>query len=103
MAKSLEQRLYDGNRANEILENEVFQQVFSDIELEVIESWTNSPVRDQEGREKLWQYLTLLRKVKARLTTTLETGKLAQMDLQHQQSLYDKAKAGWNSMTGSGV
>ncbi len=98
MAKSLEQRLYDGNRAKEVLENEVFQQVWADIEQEVIESWTNSPVRDQEGREKLWQYLTLLKKVQARITTTMETGKLAQMELQHKQSLYDKAKAGLSSM-----
>lgn len=98
MTKSLEQRLYDGNRAKEVLENEVFQQVWADIEQEVIESWTNSPVRDQEGREKLWQYLTLLKKVQARITTTMETGKLAQMELQHKQSLYDKAKAGLSSM-----
>lgn len=98
MSKTLEQRLYDGNRAREVLENEVFQQVFDDIELEVIESWKNSPVRDQEGREKIWQYLTLLKKVKSHLTTTLETGKLAQLDLQHKQSLYDKAKAGISSM-----
>lgn len=103
MTKSLEQRLYDGNRAKEVLENEVFQQVWADIEQEVIESWTNSPVRDQEGREKLWQYLTLLKKVQARITTTMETGKLAQMELQHKQSLYDKAKAGLSSMSGFGT
>lgn len=94
MTKTIEQRLYEGNRAKEVLENEVFQAVFADIEQEVTQSWMNSPARDVEGREKLWQYLTLLRKVKAHLTTTLETGKLAQIDLQHKQSLYDRAKAG---------
>jgi hypothetical protein len=103
MSKTLEQRLYDGNRAREVLENEVFQQVFVDIELEVIESWKNSPVRDQEGREKIWQYLTLLKKVQSHLTTTLETGKLAQLELQHKQSLFDRAKAGISSMSGSGT
>lgn len=103
MSKTLEQRLYDGNRAREVLENEAFQQVFVDIESEVIESWKNSPVRDQEGREKIWQYLTLLKKVQAHLTTTLETGKLAQLDLQHKQSLFDRAKAGISSMSGYGT
>ncbi len=92
--KTIEQRVYEGNRAKEVLGNEVFQAVFDDIEQEVITQWTNSPARDQEGREKLWQYLTLLRKVKAQITTTLETGKLAQLELQHKQSLYDRAKAG---------
>lgn len=94
MTKPIEQRVYDGNRAKEVLENEVFQAVFADIEKEVTESWMNSPARDVEGREKLWQYLTLLKKVKAHLTTTMETGKLAQIDLQHKQTLWDIAKAG---------
>lgn len=94
MQKTIEQRVYEGNRAKEVLENEVFQAVFNDIEQEVTKSWMDSPARDQEGREKLWQYLTLLRKVKAQITTTLETGKLAQLELQHKQSLYDRAKAG---------
>lgn len=94
MIKTLEQRLYEGNRAKEVLENEVFQAVFEDIQREVIETWTNSPARDQEGREKLWQYLTMLQKVKTQLTQSLETGKLAQLELQHKQSLWDRTKAG---------
>lgn len=94
MTKTVEQRIYEGNRAKEVLENEVFQAVFGDIEKEVIDQWTNSPARDSTGREHLWQYLMLLRKVKTHITTALETGKLAQLDLQHKQSLYDRMKAG---------
>lgn len=90
---SLEERLYAGNRAKEVLENEAFIEAFEAIEKEVIEQWTNSPARDQEGREKLWSYLHLLRKVRTQLTSTLESGKLAQVELQHQQTLRDRAKA----------
>lgn len=89
---TLEQRLYAGDRAKEVLENEAFIAAFEAIEKEVIEQWTNSPARDQDGREKLWSYLHLLRKVRMHLVSTLETGKLAQVDLQHQQSLMDRAK-----------
>lgn len=89
---TLEQRLHAGSRAKEVLENEAFIEAFEAIEKEVIEQWTNSPARDQDGREKLWSYLHLLRKVRAHLVSTLETGKLAQVDLQHQQSLMDRAK-----------
>ena len=62
---TLEQRLYEGDRAREVLENEAFIAAFDATEKEVIEQWTNSPARDVEGREKLWQYLMILRKVKA--------------------------------------
>ena len=93
---TLEQRLYEGDRAREVLENEAFIAAFDATEKEVIEQWTNSPARDVEGREKLWQYLMILRKVKANLTQTLETGKLAQIEAKHRQTLREKA-SGWLS------
>ena len=93
---SLDQRLFEGDRAREVLENEAFAAAFDATEKEVIEQWTNSPARDVTGRESLWQYLMILRKVKANLTTTMETGKLAKIELQHRQSLAEKAR-GWLS------
>lgn len=92
---TIEQRIHQGSRAREILENEEFIASFEAIEREVIEQWTNSPARDAEGREKLWQYLTMLRKIKAQLTTTLESGKLAQLDLQHKMTLKERVKVAW--------
>ena len=90
---TIEQRIYDGNRAREILDNEVFQQVFADIEQELYKAWTESPARDAEGREKIHQYLAMLRKVKSHLQTTLETGRLADLEMEHKRSLLDRAKA----------
>lgn len=94
---TIEERIYDANRAKEVLENEAFQQAFADIEQEVIEQWKSSPARDEAGREKLWMYLSMLRKVKTHLETTLESGKLAGLEIEHRQGLL--AKAGgflWN-------
>ena len=93
---TLEERLYLGDRAREVIENEAFIAAFDATEKEVIEQWMQSPARDQDGREKLWQYLSMLRKVKANIQTTLETGKLAQLDLQHKRTMADKAR-GWLS------
>lgn len=88
----IEQRIYNGDRAREVLENEAFQQAFEELKTELIESWENSPARDQEGREKLYQLLKLTDKLKANLTNRLETGKLAQLELAHKESLIQKAK-----------
>ena len=93
---TLEERLYLGDRAREVIENEAFIAAFDATEKEVIEQWMQSPARDQDGREKLWQYLSMLRKVKANLQTTLETGKLAQLELQHKRTMAEKAR-GWLS------
>ena len=93
---TLEQRLYLGDRAGEVLENEAFIAAFEAIEKDVIEQWSNSPARDEAGRQSLWQYLQMARKFKANLQTTMETGKLAKLELQHKQTLADKAR-GWLS------
>lgn len=88
----IEQRIYNGDRAREVLENEAFQWAFDELKKELAESWEKSPARDQEGREKLYQLLKLADKLKANLTTSLETGKQAMLDLDYQESLAQKAK-----------
>jgi predicted ArsR family transcriptional regulator len=88
----LEKHIYDGNRAKEILENEVFQRVMADIKQEIIEQWQTSPARDQEGREKLWNLLKLAEKLEIMLKQTFDSGKLALAELEHQQSLAERAK-----------
>lgn len=80
---TLEQRVNDGTRAREVLENEAFKQAFESIEQELTEAWKTSPQRDVDGREKLFQALTMLGKIKLALTTTLESGKLAHLELMH--------------------
>jgi hypothetical protein len=90
---TLEQRLARGDRAREVLENEEFNLAFEAIQQEIIEQWKSAPARDADGREKLWTMLKLSDKLKAALTSTLETGKLAQAELQHKQSMLDRAKS----------
>lgn len=92
---TLEARIYDGNRAQEVLENEVFIQVWADAELELTKAWRESPVRDVDGREKIFLTLQMLQKLKGAIQTTLETGKLAQKELEHHQTLADRARGIW--------
>ncbi|MFZ6653799.1 hypothetical protein [Undibacterium sp. TJN19] len=87
---TLEQRIYDANRAKEVLENEAYIQAFADIENEIIEKWKTTPARDAEGREKLWMYLAMLKKFKSQLDSTLQTGKLAQLEVEHKQNLLQR-------------
>ena len=87
---TLEERLHDGSRAKEILENEVFTKSFEAIEKEITEQWISSPARDAEGREKCWQYLMILKKVMANLVSTMESGKLAEIELNHKRTMLER-------------
>lgn len=89
---TLEERIYDGNRARECLENEQFNWAFESIEQELTNAWRTSPARDVEAREKIFLSLQLLTKLKATLTSSLDTGKLAEAEKIYQQSLIDRAK-----------
>lgn len=97
---TLEERLYNGDRAREVLENEAFSGAFEAIEQEIISQWKTAPARDAAGRESLWTYLHLLQKLRAQLQQTLETGKLAKLELQHQRSIQQRMRDGWASLTG---
>ena len=85
-----EQNIYRANRAKEVLENEIFVEACEAIEQELIEQWKNSPARDSDGREKIWSYQCLLKKVRTHLISTMESGKLAEMELIHKQTLKEK-------------
>jgi hypothetical protein len=89
----IQQRIYNANRAKEILDNEVFQQVMDDLQTEIIEQWKNSPARDEEGRQNLWSLLKLSQKFQLILKSSLETGQLAELELKHKQNVLDRAKS----------
>lgn len=89
----LGERIYNGDRAKEVIENEAYQNAFALIEQEIYEQWKTSPQRDAEGREKLFLYHAMLNKLRQTLQTTLETGKLARLDLDHQESLAKRLTA----------
>ncbi len=70
---TIEQRIYDGNRAREVLENEAFTAAFADIRQEIDTQWQNSPARDHEGREHLYQLRRLADKLEATLKSSPRT------------------------------
>lgn len=88
----IEERIYNGGRAREVLENEAFAQAFTDLKAEITEQWQNSPSRDTEGREKLWMLLSLANKLELILKSSMETGKLARLELEHQNRLAQLAQ-----------
>jgi len=83
---TLEQRIYNADRAREVLENEAFQGAFETAQAEITDQWKKSPARDEAGREKLWLMLSLLNTVEAILQETLSDGKIAKQDLQYYQT-----------------
>ena len=68
-------------RAEALMDNELLQEAFGRLEERYMEEWRISQFRDTDARERLWQAVNVLRKVKDHLTKIVSDGKLAQREI----------------------
>jgi hypothetical protein len=70
-----------GARARALLENELFRDAFKTLEDDYTAAWKTWPAADTAGRERLWQAVNVLGKVRDHLARVVADGKLAQREL----------------------
>jgi hypothetical protein len=68
-------------RAQSLLEDELLQDAFARLEHRYIEEWRVCQFRDTDARERLWQAVNILGKVKDHLAKIVADGKLAQCEI----------------------
>ena len=74
MFKSKEVQL--AKSALDLTENGAFNDAMKTLEAVYIKAWKDSPVRDEEAREKLYMAVGVLGKVQDHLQTHVDNGKL---------------------------
>ena len=67
-----------GHNAARLLGDPLVAEAFDSIRAEYLAAWEASPVRDAEGRERIWAHLQALTKVKGHLEAVVMTGKMAE-------------------------
>lgn len=82
----LAERMARAVKAREIMDNPIYLESFNLMKEEVIDQWQKSPVRDVEGREKLWLMLSIMEKFQSNLHRVIETGKLAQYEMGRERT-----------------
>ncbi len=73
----LEKEQQRGHRAKQILEDPIFVEALQKVSQELDQEWINSPVRDTEGRERIYMMKKMLNVLLVQLQSVMETGKLA--------------------------
>jgi|TARA_R100000231_G_C5239908_1_gene139429 hypothetical protein len=73
----LEKEKQRGHRAKQILEDELFVEATNIIKTNLYNEWINTPIRDSEGREKIFLMTRMFDGLLVQLKSVLETGKLA--------------------------
>jgi hypothetical protein len=75
-----------GAQAERLLRDPLLVEAFDVLENEFMQAWRQSAVADTEARERIYNLCQALEGVKGHLKTVVDTGKLAQANLdQHNK------------------
>ena len=72
-----EKEIQRGQQAKQILEDPIYVEAIQKVSQELDQEWINSPIRDTEGREKIYMMKKMLNVLHVQLKSVMETGKLA--------------------------
>lgn len=72
-----------GNRASALLQDELLNEAFDRLEAEYFKGWKDSKPDDEKGRERAFVAISLLNGLRGHLRRVMETGHLAQQDLEY--------------------
>ena len=70
-----------GAKAEALLRSELLTESFALLDAEYVCAWRLTAIRDTEARERLFQAVQIVAKVKDHLTSIVANGKLAQKQL----------------------
>lgn len=65
--------------AKRIYNDPLFKEAMNLVRTEILKTWEDTPARDTEGREWLWQFHAAVNKFENVFKGWMETGKLAEM------------------------
>lgn len=68
--------------AQTLMEDEILQGAFDELEASYIKAWRGTQARDTDARERLWQAVQVVGKVRDHLANIVAGGKLAKRELE---------------------
>lgn len=89
---SPEQRVARGNRAADMMNDELFVEVLDTMRKKVFDAWTCSPMRDKEGQYELRRMIETINAFEKNFRAIAIDGKQASLDLAHESKLKKLAR-----------
>lgn len=83
-----------GEEAKRLLENELYREAFDMLNQSIISKWLAAPIRDREGMHELKLMAKVLQDVESYLAQIVNTGKMAEMQLEQEAKVAKLRKAG---------
>jgi len=80
----LGEQIRDGHRADQDLQ--LVGAAFETLKAEYVKAWEATALRDNDGRERLWQAVQIVGKVESHLRSIVANGRVAQKDVDRLRS-----------------
>ena len=81
-----------GARAKAVLESDIYREAHASVRQALLDKWEASPIRDVEGQHELKLMLKLLREVEKFMQEAVTSGKLAEIQLERENTLRARAR-----------
>ncbi len=81
MTDKLEQDVANGSRAQILLNDPMLTGAFDMLRTEYLKAWETTAARDTDARERLWQAIQIVGKVRSHLQSAVSDGKLARAEV----------------------
>jgi hypothetical protein len=79
-------------RAQQLMDDELFNEALANLEADYITAWKASLLRDTEARERLWQAVQIVGKIKGHFELMVQSGKLAKKQLDEIAQMGERKK-----------
>lgn len=76
-----DERARRGQQAARLLSDPLLKEAFDVIDAEIVREWRAAPVRDADGRERLFLMAKLLEKLRSHFDSVISDGKLAEAEI----------------------
>ena len=92
---SPEQEVWNAERARQIIEDPLVVKALNELEKAATDNLEVCPINDVALRDRLWMLFCTTRRFRRTFLTMMETGKLAQAELNRQSLLQQAKQAVW--------
>ena len=84
---------YRGERAKQLLKDPLVKEALETCKQQILTAWEASPARDVEAREWLWKLYQASMRFEEVFKGFIDSGKIAEAELKHKQSMKDRIRA----------
>lgn len=79
-------------RAQALLNDDLFKEAFDRLDAEYVKAWRETAARDDDARQRWWQAVNVLGKVREHFERVIQDGKVAQADLDRLAATRQRGK-----------